>query len=416
MPLSGFGNIHQSQVEPGVLPKHQNSPQHCAKGLFAEQISGSAFTRQRHKSLYSWVYRQLPSVAHNDFEWYSNHLEINELAILPPNGLRWSPWEANKNSVDFIDGLLPFSKTLTNTVYLYQCNVSMLNRYFNNQDGEMLIVPFEGSLCVDTEMGALSVSPGSILVIPRGVYFKVTLKNKLAKGYICENRGSPLDLPELGVLGANGLANPRHFIYPDASYETNAQKDVTLINKFQDKLWRSEDNSTPLNVIAWQGNYAPYSYDLSLFNTLNSVSFDHPDPSIFTVLTSESEIPGVANLDFVIFPPRWLVAEHSFRPPYFHRNVMSECMGLINGQYDAKSQGFLPGGISIHNAMCPHGPDVTTYEQATKSTLKPQYFKGGLAFMLESKDIWNVCKKVYQHPCRQKNYRQCWQGFNSANI
>lgn len=413
MTLSGFGNVHQSQVEPGILPQDQNSPQQVAKKLFAEQISGSAFTRQRHLNLHSWVYRRLPSVVHHDFEWYSDHLELHIKQALPPNPMRWSPWTEITAPCTFIDGLIPFSKTLTNTVYLYQCNTPMNDCYFTNQDGEMLIIPYLGSLTLHTEMGILNVAPGSILIIPRGIYFKVT-QDTDARGYVCENMGAPLRLPELGVLGANGLANPRHFIYPEAACESEQQNIACLINKFQNKLWISQENNSPLNVLAWQGNYAPYSYDLTLFNTLNTVSYDHPDPSIFTVLTSESETPGVANLDFVIFPPRWIVADRSFRPPYFHKNVMSEFMGLINGRYDAKSQGFHPGGVSIHNAMCPHGPDVATHDLALKSDLKPHYFDGGLAFMLESKDVWQVCEKVYNHRCRQQDYRLCWQGFKAA--
>ena len=283
-------------------------------------------------------------------------------------------------------------------------------KFFNNRDGELLFVPYNGTIRLRTELGRLEIKPGVIAVIPRGITFAVDVIDGPALGYLCENRGLPFTLPELGIVGANGLANPRHFIYPKAIIEEN-QMNTTTICKYQNTLWGSNNNHSPLNVVAWQGNYAPYCYDLSLFNTINTVSFDHPDPSIFTVLTSESEIPGIANLDFVIFPPRWMVAEHTFRPPYFHRNIMSELMGLIEGEYDAKQTGFMVGGVSIHNCMSNHGPDFMSYQHARRSSLKPTRYKNTLAFMLESRDSWLITEKALNHPSRQIDYTNCWQGF-----
>lgn len=415
MYLAGFGNFHQTEAIPGSLPKEQNSPQECPFGLYAEQLSGSAFTRPRHLNLRSWLYRTAPSVIQGDYVPYREQALIQFDALQPPNPFRWSPFPTPEKPTDFIDGLFHLAGNTSNNAFLYQCNLSMHKRYFYNSDGEMLLVPYLGDMLLHTELGKLAIGPGKIAVIPRGVKFRVELNSPFAAGYLCENAGMPLTLPQLGPIGANGLANPRHFLYPCAAYEEQHEP-VQLICKYQHRLWVAESRLSPLNVVAWQGNYAPYSYDLSLFNTINTVSFDHPDPSIFTVLTSESHVPGMANLDFVIFPPRWMVAEHSFRPPYFHRNIMSELMGLIMGEYDAKPDGFLPGGVSIHNCMSAHGPDNTAYQQAIQEALKPVQYKNTLAFMFETHETWLVNPMAMAHPARQKDYSQCWQTLPLAHM
>ncbi|MDA9271984.1 homogentisate 1,2-dioxygenase [bacterium] len=413
MYLSGFGNYHQTEAIAGALPTKQNSPQHCHLGLYAEQISGSAFTEARHTNLHSWVYRILPSVVHTDYTVYSTSINDTFIKPQPPNPMRWSALAKPNTSIDFVDGLFHFAGNRKLNTYVYQCNQSMTHRYFSDRDGELLFVPYQGSLCLRTEFGNLDISPGMIAVIPRGVLFKIEIKDALACGYVCENAGLPLKLPQLGIMGANALANPRHFIYPHAAYEEN-QKDVTLICKYQNHTWSATAAHSPLNVVAWHGNYAPYSYDLSLFNTINTVSFDHPDPSIFTVLTSDSNTPGVANLDFVIFPPRWMVAEETFRPPYFHRNIMNELMGLLIGEYDAKAIGFEVGGVSIHNCMTAHGPDSQSYHQATIQHLQPKYYNNTLAFMFESKKPWFYTESAFNHPSRQGLYSGCWQNLQKA--
>ncbi|ASQ45655.1 Homogentisate 1,2-dioxygenase [Legionella clemsonensis] len=406
--LAGFGNYHQTEAISGALPKEQNSPQQCAFGLYAEQLSGSAFTRPRHVNLRSWLYRILPSVVQEDYQPYEKSIAINPASLQPPNPMRWAPLPKLSESKDFVDGLFYLAGNKSANAFIYQCNQSMKKRYFSNSDGEMLLVPYIGELLIHTEFGQLSIEPGKIAVIPRGIKFRVDLGSELAAGYLCENMGSPFVLPQLGPIGSNGLANPRHFLYPVAAFE-NIQGEIQLLCKYQQKLWSAQSNHSPLNVVAWHGNYAPYSYDLALFNTINTVSFDHPDPSIFTVLTSESNSPGVANLDFVIFPPRWMVAEHTFRPPYFHRNVMSELMGLIKGEYDAKKEGFLPGGVSIHNYMTAHGPDADTYKQVIQEELKPTRYQNTLAFMFEAKHPWLVSEQALSHPSREIKYSTCWQ-------
>ncbi len=413
MYLAGFGNHHQSEALAGALPKEQNSPQKCDFGLYAEQLSGSAFSRPRHLNLHSWLYRALPSVVHEDYQLYLQAKPQVFAEEQSPNPFRWSTFQAPKIKQDFVDGLFHLAGNKLCNAYIYQCNHSMEDRYFSNNDGEMLFVPYLGELFIHTEFGQLSIKPGQILVIPRGVKFQVKVKSPLAAGYLCENNRTPFTLPQLGVMGANALANPRHFLYPQAAFDLK-EGDLSLICKYQQRFWIAKTKSSPLNVVAWHGNYAPYCYDLSLFNTINTVSFDHPDPSIFTVLTSESDTPGAANLDFVIFPPRWMVAQHSFRPPYFHRNLMSELMGLIFGEYDAKKEGFTPGGVSLHNCMTAHGPDYDSYQQASLQELKPTYYENTLAFMFETRIPWLISEGALNHPARQANYSACWQNLTTS--
>lgn len=411
MYLQGFGNYHQSEAVPGALPSSQNSPQHCNLGLYAEQLSGTSFTRPRHDNLHSWLYRILPSVVQGNYAPYEQELFKPYHTEQSPNPLRWSPIQTDEQKdCDFVEGLFHLAGSHLVNTYLYRSTRSMDDTYFANHDGEMLFVPYTGEINLHTEFGTLNIFPGMIAVIPRGVKFKVEVLTKETKGYLCENGGNPLALPHLGTIGANGLANPRHFNYPVAAYEKQ-NNEVTLICKHQHKLWTAPSNHSPLNVVAWHGNYAPYCYDLSLFNTINTVSFDHPDPCIFTVLSSKSDTPGVANLDFVIFPPRWMVAEHTFRPPYYHRNYMNELMGLIRGVYDAKKEGFVPGGVSIHNCMTAHGPDQMGYELATTQKLKPEAYLNTLAFMFETRDVWQVTQQAMDIPERQKDYAKCWQGL-----
>ena len=411
MYLHGFGNYHQSEAVLGALPSSQNSPQHCNLGLYAEQLSGTAFTKLRHHNLHSWLYRILPSVAQGSYSLYERQIVQPFHSEQSPNPLRWSPMN-NPEECDFVDGLVHLAGSPLVNTYLYQCARSMEDRYFANNDGEMLFVPYTGEINLHTEFGKLNICPGMIALIPRGVKFRMEVIGKETKGYLCENAGTPLTLPQLGIIGANGLANPRHFKYPIAAFEQNSNS-VQLLCKNQNKLWQASCDHSPLNVVAWHGNYAPYCYDLSLFNTINTVSFDHPDPSIFTVLSSESDIPGVANLDFVIFPPRWMVAEHTFRPPYYHRNYMNELMGLIRGEYDAKKEGFTPGGVSIHNCMTAHGPDQMSYELATTQKLQPETYLNTLAFMFETKDVWQVTELAMDSPARQRDYLNCWQGLKA---
>lgn len=412
--LSGFGNEFSSEALEGAVPFEQNSPQKPAYGLYAEQISGSPFTVPQKSNLRSWVYRILPSVTHRQYKPYAHTTFGNVETHSTPNQMRWDAMPVSTRKHDLIDGIVTMASGGNAHdwngigVHRYTANTSMKDRYFYNADGEMLFVPETGRLLFRTEMGKIEIAPGEIAVIPRGIKFAVDLIDKSARGYICENHGAPFTLPDLGPIGANGLAFARHFLYPVAAFEDKKGK-CTMIAKFDGALWQAELDHSPLDVVGWQGNYAPYKYDLAHFMTINTVSFDHADPSIFTVLTSPSGAAGVANIDFVIFPPRWMVAEHTFRPPYFHRNIMNEFMGLIHGTYDSKEGGgFVPGGCSLHNCMSAHGPDTATLEKGMNADLKPVQAKNTLAFMFESKYVMRATTVAMKNGL-QKDYHKCWQ-------
>jgi homogentisate 1,2-dioxygenase len=419
--LSGFNNHFETEALIGALPTQQNSPQKPPYGLYAEQLSGSAFTAVRHENQKNWFYRIRPSVLHEAFQplkhplWKSGPFLEEKPS---PNQMRWDPIPAPTQPTDFIEGLVTLAgngnvaQNSGCSAHLYFMNRSMGDRFFYNSDGELLFVPRAGEVLLNTECGKLTIKPGEIGVVPRGMKFQASPVGESAEGYLCENYGANFRLPGLGPIGANGLANPRHFLTPVASYEDRSGN-FKLITKFQGGLWEASIQHSPLDVVAWAGNYAPYKYDLSLFNTINTVSFDHPDPSIFTVLTSPTQIPGVANVDFVIFPQRWMVAENTFRPPYYHRNYMSEFMGLIYGQYDAKPEGFAPGGISLHNAMSAHGPDAEAFKMATEADLKPRYLDKTLAFMFESNQVFVPTSFAMSTPSRQKDYLGSWRGLKS---
>jgi len=418
---TGFGNEFATEAAPGALPVGQNSPQKAPLGLYAEQFSGTAFTAPRASNKRTWTYRIRPSVLHRPFEQIDHKLfrssPFDEI-VTTPNQLRWNPMPIPTEPTNFIDGISTiagngdsFAQTGM-AVHIYACNKGMGERYFYNADGEMLIVPEMGRLGILTELGLLQVGPGSVAAIPRGLKFRVepAADDKQCRGYICENYGQQFRLPELGPIGANGLANSRDFETPVAWYE-DVEGKFELVAKFGGNLWSCEIDHSPLDVVAWHGNYAPYRYDLRRFNTIGSISFDHPDPSIFTVLTSPSGEPGVANCDFVIFPDRWLVAENTFRPPWYHRNTMSEYMGLIYGAYDAKEEGFVPGGGSLHNQMSAHGPDQDAFDKALNADLKPQKLEGTMAFMFESRYIIRPTKFAMETSQLQHEYSDVWQGL-----
>ncbi|MGW0735737.1 homogentisate 1,2-dioxygenase [Streptomyces sp. NPDC002851] len=423
--LSGFGNEHSSEAVPGALPVGRNSPQRAPLGLYAEQLSGTAFTEPRAENRRSWLYRIRPSAAHPAFTRADN----GALRTAPftetvpdPNRLRWNPLPEPAPGTDFVAGLWTLGGNGDATqrsgmaVHLYHANSPMERRVFSDADGELLIVPEHGALLLRTEFGLLRAAPGEVALIPRGVRFRVELLDGTARGYVCENYGAPFRLPDLGPIGANGLANARDFRAPVAAYDEDAavEGEVEVVNKFCGNLWTATYDHSPLDVVAWHGNHVPYVYDLRRFNVLGTISYDHPDPSIFTVLTSPSDTPGLAGLDFVVFAPRWLVGEDTFRPPYFHRNVMSEYMGLIEGAYDAKAEGFVPGGGSLHNMMSAHGPDRETFDKASAAELKPQKIDDGLAFMFETR--WPVtlapqAADPEKAPHLQTGYDDVWQGL-----
>jgi homogentisate 1,2-dioxygenase len=417
--LSGFGNEHTSEASQGTLPEGQNAPQKPPRGLYTEQISGTPFTAPRDHNRRSWLYRIRPSAMHPAFRRIDNGLLRSapfDEAAPPPNRLRWDPLLFPDEPTDFVDGLVTMggngdaSGRSGIAIHIYRATKSMERRVFYDADGELLIVPQTGRLRLATELGIIEAAPGEIAVIQRGIKFSVALLDDRARGYVCENYGALFRLPELGPIGANGLANPRDFRTPVAAFE-DSDEPGEVVAKFEGNLWTTELDHSPLDVVAWHGNYAPYVYDLARFNTIGTVSFDHPDPSIFTVLTAPSDTPGTANCDFVIFPPRWLVAEHTFRPPWFHRNYMNEFMGLVHGVYDAKAKGFVPGGASLHNCMSAHGPDRATFEKATAAKLIPQKIADTLAFMFETRLVIRPTRFALEIPALQRDYDACWAGF-----
>lgn len=415
---SGFGNHFESEAQKGALPRGRNNPQKAPLGLYAEQLNGSAFTESRKLGQKVWMYRIQPSVKRKAYRLLNKNPAFGARAPVPssPEALRWNPMPYPKNKKDFLSGLVafllagcPFLRTGSN-VYLYALNTGMGRRFFCNTDGDFLLVPQEGELLLRTELGEIELSPSEIAVVPRGLRFQVNPLGKTARGYVLENFGQHFVLPERGPVGANGFANERDFFSPLAAYE-DKRGSHEIVSKFGAHLWSCEQDHSPLDVVAWHGNYVPYKYDLRCFNTMGTVSFDHPDPSIFTVLTSASAIQGVANVDFVIFPERWMVAEETFRPPYYHRNIMSEYMGLIKGVYDAKEQGFVPGGGSLHNVMTPHGPEADVFEKASNAKLEPVKQKDTLAFMFESSLMYQPTEFAMNGGFLQKDYLDCWQGL-----
>ncbi len=417
--MSGFGNHFATEAVPGTLPEGQNSPQRAAHGLYAEQISGTAFTAPRSENRRSWLYRIRPAAMHGSFVPLPHATFHNDFGDGPvtPDQLRWDPLPIPAAPTDFVDGLYTMAGNGSAAaqagvgIHVYAANRSMDGRFFYDADAELMIVPQQGRLRIATEMGVLDLEPQEIALVPRGIRFRVELPDGPSRGYVCENFGALLRLPELGPIGSNGLANPRDFLTPHACYE-DVEGDFELVAKFQGHLWRTTIDHSPLDVVGWHGNYAPCKYDLRRFNTIGSISYDHPDPSIFTVLTSPSDTPGTANIDFAIFPPRWLVAQHTFRPPWFHRNVASEFMGIVHGVYDAKAEGFAPGGCSLHNCMSGHGPDAQTFDKASSADLsRPDVIADTMAFMFETRAVIRPARQATDAAHRQRDYQNCWAGL-----
>jgi len=415
---SGFGNYFASEALAGALPE-QNSPQRCPYGLYAEQLSGTAFTAPRSVNRRSWLYRIRPAVMHHPFRPTDQDRICGDFSqgVTPPNQMRWDPMPIPETAADFLDGLVTLAGNgdpqLQSgcAIHVYAANRAMTQRAFYSADGELLIVPQQGRLLLTTELGRLAVEPLEIAVIPRGLRFRVELRDAAARGYVCENFGAAFRLPDLGPIGANGLACERDCRTPVAWYEDRPQRHE-LVAKFLGRLWTAQMDHSPFDVVAWRGNLAPYKYDLRRFNTIGSISFDHPDPSIFLVLQSITDTAGVDAVDFAVFPPRWLAMEHTFRPPWFHRNVASEFMGLIEGKYDAKAEGFLPGGASLHNCMSGHGPDAATVDSASAAdTSRPEHISGTMAFMFETRCVIRPTRYALESALLQSDYSECWQGL-----
>ena len=414
---SGFGNEFATEALEGALPVGRNSPQRCPYGLYAEQLSGTAFTAPRADNRRTWLYRIRPSAVHRPFEPLAADAIVSEFDAVPasPNQMRWNPLPMPTAPTDFVQGLVTMAGSgapaaqAGAAAHLYAANRSMAGRAFYNADGEMLFVPQLGRHRFVTELGIVDAEPQEIVVVPRGVRFRLELPEGTGRGYVCENYGSAFRLPDLGPIGSNGLANPRDFLTPVAAYE-DVDGAHELVARFQGHLWSARMEHSPFDVVAWHGSHAPYKYDLRRFNAVGSITYDHPDPSIFLVLHSVSDTPGTSNIDFVIFAPRILAMQDTFRPPWFHRNVASEFMGLVHGAYDAKAEGFSPGGASLHNSMTGHGPDAATFEKASHADLsKPDVIKDTMAFMFETRFVWRPTRRALESAELQHEYYRCWQ-------
>ncbi len=419
--MSGFGNSFETEALPNALPVGRNSPQKCNYGLYAEQLSGSPFTAPRATNERSWLYRIQPGVKHQGrYRKVGGGLirtaPNREESSLPIGQMRWMPVPLPGERLTFLTGM----RTMTTAgdaegqagmaAHIALITASMTDEYFFNADGELMIVAQQGRLRFPTEFGVIEIEPGEICIIPRGVIFRCELVDGPARAYICENYGGAFTLPERGPIGANCLANARDFLVPAASYEDKPGKALLFV-KWCGEMFATELEASPLDVVAWHGNYYPYKYDLRRFSPVGAISYDHPDPSIFTVLTSPSGEVGTANIDFVIFPERWMVAENTFRPPWYHRNIMSEFMGLIYGVYDAKPEGFLPGGASLHNMMLPHGPDTPAFEHASNEPMVPKKLTGTMAFMWETRLPQRLTKFASEEAPIDQSYLGCWSGL-----
>jgi homogentisate 1,2-dioxygenase len=423
---SGFGNEFASEALPGALPRTQVAPQKAPLGLYVEELNGTAFTAPRGVSRSTWSYRIRPSTMHQPFAQIDSRLirsgPFNEVPPTP-NQLRWRPLPVPSTPTDFVDGIVTIGGNGDPAlqsgagIHVYAANAPMRDRFFYNADGEMLVVLQLGRLRVHTELGVIEAAPGEIVVLPRGVKFRVELPDGSARGYICENYGQQYRLPELGPIGTFGLANARDFLAPVAAYE-DREGDFRVVAKYGGLIWEAEIDHSPLDVVAWRGNYVPYKYDLNKFQCINTVTFDHPDPSIYCVLASPTGVPGTANIEIGCIPPRWSVAEHTFRPPPFHRNIASEFVGLIQGQYIGKAEGFDPGSASLHNCMSGHGPDAGAFERGREMELKPVYLEDTLTFIFETQLPIRPTRFALETETLERDYYTHWLGlkkhFNPA--
>ena len=417
--MPGFGNDFETESLEGALPEGQNSPQRCNYGLYGEQLSGTTFTAPQAQNERTWCYRIRPSVKHaNRYEKIQNPYWISapniDQDIVSLGQYRWDPVPHSDLSLNWINGM----RTMTtagdvNTqvgmaAHIYLVNTSMVDDYFYSADSELLVVPQEGSLRFHTELGIIDLEPKEIGILPRGLLYRVEVTNGPCRGFVCENYGQKFEMPNRGPIGANCLANRRDFKTPVAAFE-DRETPSTVTIKWCGQFHKTKIEHSPLDVVAWHGNYAPCKYNLKNFCPVGSILFDHPDPSIYTVLSAPSGILGTANIDFVLFRERWQVAENTFRPPWYHKNVMSELMGNIYGQYEAKPEGFVPGGTSLHNMMLPHGPDNDAFERASNSELKPTKMENTMSFMFETRFPQHLTNFAAKLAPLQDNYIDCWQ-------
>lgn len=415
---SGFGNELSSEALPEILPVGQSSPQVPAHGLVHELISGTTFTAPRRSNRRVHLYRIRPSTSQQELRPMEHGLLLSApFSSAPnPNQVRWSPFEIPDTAQDFLAGMTTLCGNGSVTgqagmaLHVYLANRSMEDRVLSNADGEMLVIPQRGDVRFVTELGIIDAGPGEIVIIPRGCKFRVDLLGPSAQGFVCENYGVPFQLPDLGLVGSTGQANAWDFQIPEAAYE-DADVATRLVHKYAGGFWTTVLDHSPFDVVGWRGNYTPSKFDMNRFAILGALSFDHAEPSIFCALTSPSDSVAGPNADFMIMPPRWLVAENTFRPPGYHRNCVSEILGLIQGKHDGKSAAFRPGSVSLHNAWAPHGPDTASYEAGRVGPQSPVKLEDTMAFMIETRFPMSLTNVGLNCPERERDYLDVWAGF-----
>jgi homogentisate 1,2-dioxygenase len=369
-PPAGFCNFHESETLPGALPVDQNSPRSSPYGLYAEQLNATGFVAPREANRRSWMYRIRPSAEQGPLAPLAHERLRGDFSGEPveANLAGWGPLPFPASPTDFVDGLATLggagspSSRRGYAVHLYAANRGMEDRCFSDADGDLLLLPEEGSLTLLTELGVLQVHPGQLALVPRGVRFSVLLGGSRARGYVGESFGRPFSLPERGPVGANGLADARHFRGPVARHEERLCPGYRVTVKLGGALFEATQDHSPFDVVAWHGNHFPTVYDLAAFSPAGNARVDHIDPSIHTVLTSPLDEAGANGLDLVVFTPRWDATEHTFRPPYFHRNVATELNGIIREVASAGSP-FARGCCFLTPSFTPHGVLATGVER-----------------------------------------------------
>ncbi|ORX94816.1 homogentisate 1,2-dioxygenase [Clohesyomyces aquaticus] len=425
----GFGNRFASESIPSVLPRGQNCPQRVKYDLYSEQLNGSSFVSARQALQHVWMYRIRPSVVHGELSRsdLNSKLEAyfgpaNPRVEYNPSQQAWNPFpvpEASpSSSIDFVHGLRtvagqgdPTSKQGI-AIHIYTANASMQNRAFCNNDGDFLILPQQGRLDIQTELGNVMVRPGELAVIQAGIRFKVSLPDGPSRGYIQEIFGAHYELPELGPIGSNGMALPRDFEYPVASFDLDSSSIWEIVYKLAGTLHSCHQPHTPFDVVAWHGNYAPYKYAIEKFINMANVERDQADPTIYCVLTARSIIPGVSLTDFLVFTPKWISTTNTFRPPYYHRNMSTEVMGLVYGTYGGSSHVLEPGGLSYEASYMPHGETYETWKMATTQDLRPtRACEDTLAFMFHVSVPLMLTQWAMESPARNPTDVKVLAGF-----
>lgn len=388
----GFGGHHRGEALAGAVPGRQNTPRHAPYGLHSEQVSGTGFVAPRRENLRSWLYRIRPSAQHTRFSPVDHPRVSHDFEIQSsPNLSAWSQIvDDSEGPQDFVAGLTTLggagNPALRRGFALhgYRATADMEDHAFTNADGDLLVLPQQGRLIALTEFGALEVEPGEVLLLPRGLRVSILVPDGEAQGYAAEIFAGHFQLPERGPIGANGLVDERHFRGPTPYYEDRLAPGFRMTHKFGGALSEATQDHSPFDVVGWHGAYLPLAYRFSAFSPVSNTAFDHTDPSAFTVLSAALDEEGANALDLVVFPARWDPTEHTFKPPYFHRNVTTEINGIIEDP--SLNAPFTTGMVFVTPSMTPHGVRAGAVERflaksdeaadrPTKSSSKSLWFQ-----------------------------------------